>query len=78
MSAKEQDRAERFDRLNKQQAGELTRDVYTSRQSDAEAARKRFAVSKCSNWKPCSTTRLESSTQKTIHSSNCPAVLAER
>ena len=42
LSAEEQDRAERFDRLDKEQTGKLSRDVYASRQSDAEAAGKRF------------------------------------
>lgn len=45
LTAEEQDRAARFDKLDKEQAGKLTRDVYASRQSDAEAAGKRF-----DNW----------------------------
>jgi len=38
----DQDRAERFDKLDREKSGKLTKEIYASRQSDAEAAGTRF------------------------------------
>jgi arylsulfatase A len=42
MSAEEQERATKFDKLDKDKAGKLTREYYTTHQSDAAAAGERF------------------------------------
>jgi arylsulfatase A len=42
MSAEEQERAAKFDKLDKDKAGQLTREYYTTHQSDAVAAGERF------------------------------------
>jgi len=42
MSAEEQERAGKFDKLDKDKAGKFTREYYTTHQSDAAAARERF------------------------------------
>ncbi len=42
MSAEEQERAAKFDKLDKDKAGKLTREYYTTHQSDAAAAGERF------------------------------------
>ncbi|MEI6235848.1 MAG: hypothetical protein WCT04_22565, partial [Planctomycetota bacterium] len=36
------ERAAKFDRLDKEKTGKLTRDYYTTHQSDSEAAAQRF------------------------------------
>jgi arylsulfatase A len=41
-AAASEDRAARFDRIDKRKAGKVTREEYLSRQSDAQAAAKRF------------------------------------
>jgi len=43
MSAEEQERAVKFDKLDQDKVGKLTREYYTSHQSDANAAGERFA-----------------------------------
>jgi hypothetical protein len=42
MSAEEQERAAKFDKLDKDKVGKLTREYYTTHQSDANAAGERF------------------------------------
>jgi arylsulfatase A len=42
MSAEEQERAGKFDKLDQEKVGKLTRDYYTAHQSDAAAAAERF------------------------------------
>ena len=42
MSAEDQERAGKFDKLDKEKVGKLTRDYFTTHQSDAAAAGERF------------------------------------
>jgi Ca2+-binding EF-hand superfamily protein len=42
LTAEEQERAAKFDKLDDAKAGKLTRDYYTTHQSDAAAAAERF------------------------------------
>jgi hypothetical protein len=42
MNTEEQERAGKFDKLDQEKVGKLTRDYYTTHQSDAAAAAERF------------------------------------
>jgi hypothetical protein len=42
LTAEEQDRAAKFDKLDEAKTGKITRDYYTTHQSDAAAAAERF------------------------------------